>query len=97
MVMRPLFSKRSRPVKRVFSLAAESAVRSVPPAWLRKRSEPLLNRLVPLALNSPPDMFVNVSLLSVRSTKPVISPELLMDELAPIVPSLLTLMLLLGP
>jgi hypothetical protein len=51
MVMRPLFSKRSRPVKRVFWLAAESAVRSVPPAWLRKRSEPPLNRLVPLALN----------------------------------------------
>lgn len=75
MVIRPWFSNLSSPTNLVSSLALKSsAARSVPPSSLTKRSVPPPKSLVFLALNSPPAMFLKVSPLPVRSTKPVMSP-----------------------
>ena len=84
MVISPSFSNRSRPTKLVRSLLLNLvAARSVLPALLRNRSLPPPKSLVSLALNSPPASLMKVSRLPVRSTKPVISPVLLIMVLAP--------------
>src|SRR5262245_5856484 len=73
MVIRPPLSNSSRPLNTTVSATAGLRAALIVPSFVNK-STPPPNSLVKKASNNAPALLLKVSLLSVRSTKPLMTP-----------------------